>query len=63
LNSMYIGHNHTPKQPQYKLLDEEYIQWYDNLFKMILHIIRTEEISKTNKEVVVLKHTLKNLKD
>jgi len=63
LNSMYIRHNHTKVQPQYQLSNEEYILWYDKLFKMILHIIRTEEISKTNKEVVVLKHTLKNLKD
>ena len=46
-----MGINHPIKEEPYKSLeDEEIMKWYDKCFKLMIHLIRTKEINKINKE-------------
>ena len=44
LNSFYIRHNND-KNIKFDT-DEEYILWYDNLFMMMIQLIRTKNIKE-----------------
>ena len=49
LNKFYIRHNN---EGNIKLdEDSEYIKWYDDLFKMIIQLIRTKYIVKKQDEL------------
>lgn len=46
-----MGINHPVKEQKYvNMSDEELIIWYDKCFKLMIHLIRAEEISKINDE-------------
>lgn len=53
LNKFYIRHN-NPGNIQLST-DAEYILWYDRLFKMIIHLIRTKEINEIQNELIQYK--------
>lgn len=53
LNKFYIRHNND-NNIQFDT-DEEYILWYDNLFKMMIQLIRTKYIVQVQKELVEFK--------
>lgn len=52
-NNFYIRHN-NPKNITFSS-NKEYIYWYDQLIKMIIHLIRTKEIKKYQKELNAFK--------
>ncbi len=46
-----MGINHQSKEPSFNnLSDYELSEWYDKCFKMMIHLIRTEDIIKIKKE-------------
>ena len=46
-----MGINHQSKEPPFNnLSDYELSKWYDKCFKMMIHLIRTEDIIKIKKE-------------
>lgn len=53
LNKFYIRHNNDSNIKFEK--DEDYLIWYDNLFKMIIQILRAKEIKKIQSKLVEFK--------
>lgn len=46
-----MGINHPIKDEPYKSFDEDkLIEWYDKCFKLMIHLIRTNEINEINNE-------------
>ena len=64
LNKFYIRHNNDEN---FKFdSDDDYIKWYDKLFKMIIHLIRAGyiiEIQNDLKNAKSKNDKLKNIKD
>lgn len=57
LNSGKIRHPNKPPQIEYTSV-EETIEWYDKLFKMIIHLLRSVDIAEIKKEITELKTRL-----
>lgn len=58
-----MGINHEPDEyPYNELKENDLIEWYDKCFKMMIHLIRTEDIIKIKKERTELVNLSSNQK-